>query len=141
MIRIRTRKSLAPEVSMAPLIDCVLLLLIFILLTSSFMHVHVLKIQLPSSSSSERPDRRSVEILIHENGTITCMGQNVTPEQLTDLLNKEITDKTETSVIMVADRNTAVGIMTDVIDAVRAAKLNKVAIATKPKEQKQSLTR
>lgn len=133
MIRIQTRKSLGPEVSMAPLIDCVLLLLIFFLLTSSFMHVHVLKIQLPVSSTSERPDKRSVEILINQDGTITCMGQNVIPVQLTELLNKEIADKSETSVIVVADRNVSIGIMTDVIDAVRAAKLNKVAIATKPR--------
>lgn len=141
MIRLQTRKSLGPEVSMAPLIDCVLLLLIFFLLTSSFMHVYVLKIQLPVSSTSERPDKRSMEILINENGTITCMGHNLIPSQLTELLNKEVMDKNEISVILVADRNVSIGIMTDVIDAVRAAKLNKVAIATKPREQKSSVSR
>ena len=62
MIEIKRRKKRPPNVSIAALVDCVFLLLIFFLLTSTYSSRRGLKIELPGASTAEAADRHRIEV-------------------------------------------------------------------------------
>ena len=75
------RKALISEgeVDMTPLIDCVFLLLIFFMVTTVFIDVQGLVVDLPSSSDSqeEQQQKKDVNILVTAAGEYTVAGSPV----------------------------------------------------------------
>ncbi len=134
MIRIEPRKRKSPEISIAPLVDCVLLLLIFFLLTSSFSERLGIKISLPGSSTASAAERNLVEITVADTGEITVGGRPVSMNELTPALQAEVEARGKLPVFMIADRGVVLDQVTEIMDSVRAAGLDSVAIAARAKE-------
>ena len=130
MIRIQPRKRKAPDIGIAPLVDCVLLLLIFFLLTSSFSVTRAMKIDLPGSSTSETTEKDLITIRVGESGEITFEDRVMTAPELTEALQATVANDGKKQVLMVADRRVPLEKVTEVIDSVRGAKLETVSIAT-----------
>lgn len=130
MIRIEVRKRKAPEIGIAPLVDCVLLLLVFFLLTSSFSVQRAMHIELPQSSTADRADNDRIKIMVSDTGTITLGERPMTPSELTTALRDAVSDHGKKPVMMVADRLVPLERITAVIDCIREAELDTVAIAT-----------
>jgi len=130
------RKRKAPDIGIAPLVDCVLLLLIFFLLTSSFSVKRAMKIELPRSSTVDVCEKDQITIMVSEPGRITFGERPVTPTELTEALRATVSDQGKRPVLMVADRRVPLERITEVIDSIREAKLETVSIATSriPKE-------
>lgn len=131
MIRIETRRRTNPEIGMAPLIDCVLLLLIFFLLTSSFSEKRGIRICLPASETAEQVDRQPIEIAVSGVGEITFCGAVMDTANLTEALKTVVEKQGKSPVLMVADRQVRLDRVTEVIDCIRAAALETVSIATR----------
>ena len=134
MIKIETRKRKTPEISIAPLVDCMLLLLIFFLLTSSFSEKKGITLELPSSTSAEITDNETITIFIEDNGEIKFNGSVVSNEELSTRLIETVAEQGKKPAFIVADRLVPLEKVTAVIDSVRAAKLDTVSIATKNKQ-------
>lgn len=65
------RRSDAIGIEIAPLIDIVFILLIFFVVTSTFMSEQALEVQLPSSESTAAPAKQSaIEVVISANDEI-----------------------------------------------------------------------
>ncbi len=131
MIRIEPRKRRTPEIGMAPLVDCVLLLLIFFLLTSSFSERLGIKITLPGSDTANAAERDLVEITIADTGDITLSGKPVGMAELPSALKAEVEARGKLPVFMIADRRVVLEQVTEIMDSIRAAGLDSVAIAAR----------
>lgn len=140
MIRIEPRKRKTPEISIAPLIDCMLLLLIFFLLTSSFSDRLGMRISLPGSDSARPVEQRVMEIAVAETGEITFGGRTVGLHDLTAALRAEVEKHGASPVFMVADRSVALETVTEIIDSARAAGVDSVAIAARMKQPASAAT-
>ena len=120
-------------IDIAPLIDIVFQLLIFFMLTSSFIFQPGIKINLPKAVTSE--------VLHEQNFVITVTGENliyfdnkaVTSNELNKKLVKEIAPLKKPLLIK-ADRHSSLGRVVEVWDMCRAAGISHVNIATNPKE-------
>lgn len=121
--------------SIAPLIDCVFLLLIFFLLTSSFIEQAGIEIQLPESAYASALEEKEIVILISAEGALQVNGEQVGFENLearVAALRKEL--DTERALIR-ADKDVRLGLLTKVMDAVKSAgveSLNVQAVPTSP---------
>ena len=131
MIKIETRKRTTPEISMAPLVDCMLLLLIFFLLTSSFSEKRGIKLELPRSTTAEITEQDVINILLADTGEIMFGGKTVTGQELTEALKTTVSEQGKKPVFMLADRLVPLEKVTEVIDCVRSAKLETISIATR----------
>ena len=69
MIRFRRLKNSGLEINMAPLVDMVFLLLIFFLLSSSFLQPSI-RLDLPSARSNTREERQEIFITVDRNENI-----------------------------------------------------------------------
>ncbi|NMG74501.1 ExbD/TolR family protein [Aromatoleum diolicum] len=63
----RGRREEAPEINLIPLIDIMLVLIIFLVLTTTFSKVSGLEINLPTADSEAAPDSAPAEIVVAVN--------------------------------------------------------------------------
>ena len=78
----RKRKD-APEISMAPMIDVVFLLLLFFMISTTFNRQTEVNIKLPEASGTEAEERqRMVTLIIDAEGIYYLKGEDDLPHQL-----------------------------------------------------------
>jgi|SRR5215470_5151214 len=61
-----------PEINLIPMIDVLLVILIFLMVTTTYQKFAELKINLPTAAAERQPDRpNEINVTISANGTIT----------------------------------------------------------------------
>ncbi len=95
------RRSLS--LPLTPLIDVVFILIIFFMLTTSFMRIESLELMLPSAGKAS--DKREVtNIFIHANGEIILGKRKVEPDELSETLTRIFSsDPTSPIMLLTAD--------------------------------------
>lgn len=128
----RRRRKIRSLMSIAPLIDCVFLLLIFFLLTSSFIEQAGIEIQLPESAYASVLEEKEIVILISAEGALQVNGEQVGPEGLSvrvAALREEL--RTERALIR-ADKDVRLELLTKIMDAVKSAGIGTLNIQAVP---------
>jgi len=116
----------------APLIDVIFLLLIFFMLTSSFIFQPGIKINLPKAVTSEVLHEQNIVITVTSQNLIYMNNKAITPKELTKRLKKIA--KENKPLLIKADRKASLGRVVEVWDICRASGLSKVNIATNPED-------
>lgn len=129
---VRSKRALTAqaEIQMTPLIDMVFILLIFFVVTTSFVSETGLDIQRPQSSSSEMLPRENIPVAIGADGRITVDGQRVGLLSIRSFLQKRLRIQPGLAVVLVADKAISVDRVVRVMDEIRAAGISEVALAT-----------
>ena len=121
------------EINLAPLIDMVFQLIIFFMLSSSFIMQPGIKIKLPKAETTEVIKEKEIFIDISENGTIFYRGTPVSLVKLKNIFEEEIKNNgKEIIVVIKGDKDTKYGIVVSVMDLARKCGIDKIAIATMP---------
>lgn len=134
MIRIEPRTRKSPEIGVAPLVDCMLLLLIFFLLTSSFSEKLGITIKLPGSETARLADQNTIDVAVSESGEITFKGATLGTDELTAALKAAMAEGGKKTVFLMADRTVSIETAAEVIDGIRAAGLDSVVLAARAKQ-------
>ena len=130
----RTRRSDAIGIEIAPLIDIVFILLIFFVVTSTFIRENALEIDLPASHSSIDPDTRdAIEIVISADNEIR-VADKLIPTATVNALKTElgvIASKLDSgNVIVRADAEAHHATVVLVLDAASLLGLTEISIVT-----------
>lgn len=136
-MRIRPTRQQSPEISMAPLIDCVFLLLIFFMVSTTFKHESELQIELPRAGErvSESPQPQYIELAIDPEGRYYVDRQVLTETQLvtlTRVLQGASTGRSEATVLIRADARTPHQAVMTAMDAAARAGLVRISFAATP---------
>lgn len=116
------------QIDIAPLIDMVFQLLIFFMLTSSFIMQPGIKVNLPRALTSEVVKYENVEVAISSENVIYINGKVITTQELKILLKQ--TAKAKGSILIKADRRASLGRIVEVWDMCRELGINQINIAT-----------
>jgi len=132
---VRSKRALTAqtEIQMTPLIDMVFILLIFFVVTTSFVSETGLDIRRPQSSSSETLPRENIPVAIGADGRITADGQRMGLFSIRPFLQRRLRTQPGLAVVLVADRAVSVDRVVRVMDEIRTAGVNEVALATAAK--------
>ncbi|MCP4653293.1 MAG: biopolymer transporter ExbD [Candidatus Omnitrophica bacterium] len=114
------------QIDIAPLIDCVFLLLIFFMLTSSFIVIPGINIKLPKAITSEEVNARTLTIVVSSEDIIYFQGEPRTLEEVGAVMAK---DK-YSSIFIKADRDASVGGVVGIWDICKKSGVEKIGIAT-----------
>jgi biopolymer transport protein ExbD len=117
------------SIDIAPMLDMVFILLIFFVVTSSFVRETGVDVNKPKASSAQELARESVLIGISREGTIHINESQVDLRTLRTILQQIIAEKPDRAAIIVADRDAPSGKIVDVLDECNLAKVKKVSIA------------
>lgn len=123
--------------NLTPLIDVVFLLLIFFMLTTTFVNLeNRIKVDLPTGDFAAAEPSENIIVTITENNTIYLNGKLIDPLKLTESIAAEIKDEPEKIVILEADKNVLHGKVIRVLDLLKKGGAERIAIATQPVEEK-----
>jgi len=125
--RIKFETGLA-QFDMAPLIDVILLLLIFFMLSSSFTFQSGIHVKLPRAITSDVIKEENFTIAITDENVIYLNGAVTTPSELRERLKKP--SKRNIPIMIKADRRASMGRIVDVWDLCREIGIQKINIAT-----------
>ena len=128
-MRFKRRVSLdtgLKQIDIAPLIDCVFLLLIFFLLTSNFIVIPGINVKLPKALTSEAVDVQSLTFVISSEDIIYLDGKPKTMEEIENLFVKGGWK----SIFIKSDRDASLGVVIKVWDLCKKFNIEQIGIAT-----------
>lgn len=127
-------------IELSPLIDVVFQLLIFFAVTTSFLQVSGLELELPESDA-DAPERTAAAanpaplvIELAADGSMTFRGDPITLEALEEQLRGALAERGEEHVVLRADRDARHGQVVAIMDIVRRAGARGLSVATRPRE-------
>ena len=129
--RTKDRRRGSSEVNLTPLVDIVFILLIFFLITSTFVQNPGIEVDLPKAKdapSTSAPD--SLVLAITSDGRIIHQGRAMSEDELEQTLKDQLKNKGERVVVVQADQTTAHGRVVEIMDIARQSGFKQLAIAT-----------
>lgn len=133
MSRFRTsEESSEAGVDISPLIDCVFILLIFFIVTTTFVEETGVEVDKPQAASSVRLEKNSILLAITDSGAVVYGGREIGVGGVRPLVKRMIS-KEDIPVIIQVDQGVNSGLLVRVIDEAKLAGATKVSLATKKK--------
>jgi len=116
------------QIDIAPMIDIVFQLLIFFMLTSSFVMQPGIKVNLPKAVASDAIDEQNIIIVLSPEGVIYLDEKAVSSRELEKFL---LSDNNKNRPLLIkADKRTSLGRVVEVWDLCRQSGVERVNIAT-----------
>ncbi|HEX9657970.1 MAG TPA: biopolymer transporter ExbD [Bacteroidota bacterium] len=131
-MRFQTDNQLLSVFSFSSLTDIVMLLLIFFLISSSFVIQPGIKVALPKAETGETQADRNVTITLTEKGQVFMNTEQVTLDLLGQKLAAILNKDPEQVVVIKADRTVTLQNTIQVIDIAKAVGAQRFMIATQP---------
>jgi biopolymer transport protein ExbD len=132
-IRQKKRSQKKAEIEIAPLIDMVFILLIFFIVTTSFVSETGVSVERPSAYSGKELKGESIRLGIGPSGDIYMSGQRVGLFTLKPILENKLRNQPKLSVVLIADKTTPADLIVRVMDEVRLSGVQRIALSTKKK--------
>ena len=117
------------ELNIAPLIDMVFILLIFFLVTTSFLKETGVDISRPTASTAVSKVKTTILIGVTRDNTIHIDRRQVDVRAVRANVERALAENPEGSVVIVADRESQTGLVINVMDACKLAGAENVSIA------------
>ena len=132
-MRFAKRQNILMSLESTAMADIIFLLLIFFLLSSSFILQIGTKVNLPRESRPEPLDQRHLIISLEKSGEVFLNDTRVTMGELETEVGDMLEADPERAVIVRGDESIALGRIIEVMDVAKRMGAKKLAIATQPK--------
>jgi biopolymer transport protein ExbD len=117
------------ELNMAPLIDMVFILLIFFLVTTSFVRETGVDINRPTAATAVGKEKMTVMIGITPDNRIYMARREIDLRAVRVNVERALAENPEAGVMIVADKDSLTGVVMKVMDACKLAGAENVAMA------------
>ena len=117
-------------IDMSPLIDCVFILLIFFIVTTTFVEETGVEVDKPQAASASQLEKTSILIALTSKGEIVYGGREIGISGIQPLI-KRMLQKEDIPVIIQADSASQSGLLVRIIDQAKLAGAVKVSVATR----------
>ncbi len=129
MRRARRREQQESEVNLTPMLDVVFIMLIFFIVTASFVKEAGIDISRPPAATAERKERGNILVAITDTDQIWVDRRQVDPRALRANIERLHAENPQGSVVIQADIKSTNGLLVLVMDAARLAGVKSVALA------------
>jgi len=130
----RGRREDYPEINLIPFIDILLVIVIFLAVSTTYARFAELKINLPTSSAEQTPTQpKQIEVAVAENGRYQIDSDTIgeaSVDQLATALKQAAGDKVDPVVIINADARASHQSVVNVMEAARRVGLSRITFAT-----------
>ena len=127
----------APEsedhgIDLAPMLDFTINLLIFFIITTSFIKEAGVTVLKPEAVTAENRESGNLLIAIRENGDIWMDRKAVELRDVRTLIERLHIERPDDTVVIIADRESDAGVVAQVMDEVRLGGIRDISIAADP---------
>jgi biopolymer transport protein ExbD len=136
-VNLSPQKAEDPDVNLTPMIDVVFLLLLFFMVSTSFIRESSLKVDLPEASGQAMTEQeQTIDIIINADGDFIINDvslQSPSKEQLSAQLKLAAGDDTDPHIIISADAEAAYQNIVTAMDSAQQLGYTKLTLATRQK--------
>ena len=133
-MRFRRRRSEEPEINLIPFIDVLLVILIFLMLSTTYSKFTELQINLPTADTEKQPERpNEVNVLVNAQGQLVVNHVPMpftTREALAEALRKAAAAQKDPILVISADATATHQAVIRVMEAARLAGLSQITFTT-----------
>ncbi|BCA79044.1 biopolymer transporter ExbD [Desulfuromonas sp. AOP6] len=117
------------EINMTPMLDIVFIMLIFFIVTTSFIKESGIEVNRPDAKSAQRTERGNILIGIRQNGEIWIDQRAVDVRAVRANVERLLAENPEGAVVIQADREASTGTLVQVMDQARLGGVTNISIA------------
>ena len=125
----RRAKRQTPELNIAPLIDMVFILLIFFLVTTSFVRETGVEVNRPAAQTASANQKTNLLVGISSENKVFMNRRQVDIRAVRAHVERGLVDNPGAAVVVVADKDATAGAVVSVMDAARLAGAENVTLA------------
>lgn len=122
------------EINMTPMMDIVFIMLIFFIVTTSFVRESGIEVNRPSADTAELKNRGNIVVAIRANDEIWVDKRPVDVHAVRAHIERLRAEQPEGAVVVTADKDSRTGRLVAVMDQIRAAGVLDAAVATTPRQ-------
>ena len=130
--RRHTPESEDHGIDLAPMLDFTINLLIFFIITTSFIKEAGITVFKPSAVTAENRDSGNLLIAIRENGDIWMDRRRIDLRDVRPMMERLHIERPDDTVVIIADKASNAGVVAEVMDEVRLAGIQIMSIAADP---------
>lgn len=124
------KEQLQDQIDMSPLIDMVFILLIFFMVTTTFVKDMQVDLNRPGASSAEISSDKSIRVTLDAAKKIYFDGQEVELWALQGLMRNALKTSDSKDVLVITDTSVSAQNLIDVVDQLRLAGAGNIGVAT-----------
>lgn len=132
MRRRRSREEEDSAIDITPMIDIVFIMLIFFIVTASFLKESGIDVNRPGAVTAERKERASILVAIDEVGQVWIDKRPVDIRAVRANIERLRAENPEGGVVIQADTESKNGVLVKVMDAARLAGVEDVSLSATP---------
>ena len=129
-MRFRKREQSVDNIDVSPLIDMVFILLIFFMVTTTFVKDMKLDLNRPSAASASLSNEKVIRVYIDNNSEVYIDNQPIKVWAMQSKLRDLLRSSTSKAVLVVTDTDIPVESLIDVIDECKQSGAIDVAVST-----------
>lgn len=119
------------ELDITPMLDIVFIMLIFFIVTTSFVKESGIAVNSPSATSAVSQDKASIFVAINDSGDVWIDKRQVDIATVRAIIARLHTNNPEGAVIIQADKTVSAETLMEVMDQVKLAGVTNIALAAK----------
>ena len=119
------------NINMGPLVDMVFLLLIFFVVTTSFVKETGIDVQRSTAATAEMKERGNIMLGISADGQVYMEDKRIDVRSVRALIERALAEDPESGVVIVADKDSNTGTVVQAMDQCRLAGAKNVSLAAK----------
>ncbi len=123
------------NIDMTPMLDIVFIMLIFFIVTTSFVKESGINVNKPEASTAKAEKKLNIIIAINKSGEIWIDKHPVDIRALRNTVEKLHADAPDGTVVITADKKAETGILVSVMDQVKLAGISKISIGAQSDSQ------
>lgn len=120
-------------IDITPMLDIVFIMLIFFVVTSSFVKESGIDVNSPTASTAERKETGSILVAISMDNNVWIDKRRVDPDAIRPNIERLHAENPEGAVVIQADKASTSGLLVKVMDQIRLAGVTNISIAAKAK--------
>jgi len=133
-MQLRAKNKRAVVLNITSLIDVLFLLLIFFMISTTFLSTPAIKLELPKAKNADAVREEPLVVYVDEDGTLFLNDEPVDVAMLPVALKDKLLESDDKAVILKADSRVSHGSVVEIMDIVKGAGARRLVVSTQPTE-------
>ncbi|MGH8506537.1 MAG: ExbD/TolR family protein [Stenotrophobium sp.] len=121
-------------IDLAPMLDFIMNLLIFFIISATFVNVSGIHVNRPSAKTAVKDEKANVFVAISAKGDVWVDRKHIDIRALRANIQRLKAQHPQMTVVIQADKDSRAGLMVEALDQVRLAGVKDVAVAAQPEK-------
>lgn len=133
-----SRKSAKPEeeaqaIDLTPMLDVVFIMLIFFIVTATFIKEAGIEVNRPEATTPDLKDKASILIAVSKTNEIWIDKNRIDPRGVRPAIERLLAENPKGTVVIQSDSEASIELLVDITNAAHEAGVDNVAVSTEKK--------